>query len=96
MINKKISNISLSVDSETQELLKTVAKKRKVSVSKLVRDIVEKHLSPTEEHEDVDTVIFKIPNNAKATEVDLRNWLSPRVENIVKALAMDIAKTRNI
>ena len=88
MTNKKINNMSLSVDPEIQELLKTVAKKRKVSVSKLVRDIVEKHLSSTDqqEHEDIDTVIFKIPNSVKVTEEELRNWLNPRVEGIVRAL----------
>jgi hypothetical protein len=94
MTNKKINNMSLSVDPEIQELLKIVAKKRKVSVSKLVRDIVEKHLSPTEqqEHEDIDTVIFKIPNSVKATEEELRSWLNPRVEGIVRALTSSAKK----
>ena len=95
MSAKKKSNImSLSVDLEIQERLKRVAAKRNVSVSKLVRDMVEKNLSVTDE--DVDTVIFKIPNSAKATEVELRNWLMPRVENIVKALSMDIAKPESV
>ena len=86
--------MSLSVDLEIQEQLKKVAKKRNVSVSKLVRDMVEKHLSSTEE--DVDTVIFKIPNSAKVTEHDLRNWLNPRIENIVKALVTDIVKVESV
>lgn len=87
---KKKSNImSLSVDLEIQERLKKVAGKRNVSVSKLVRDMVEKNLSATDE--DVDTVIFKIPNSVKVTEVELRKWLAPRIENIVRALAMDVA-----
>lgn len=85
--------MSLSVDLEIQERLKKVAAKRNVSVSKLVRDMVEKNLSATDE--DVDTVIFKIPNSAKVTEAELRNWLVPRVENIVKALALDVAKSQS-
>lgn len=94
MSAKKKSNImSLSVDLEIQERLKKVAAKRNVSVSKLVRDMVEKNLSATDE--DVDTVIFKIPNSAKVTEAELRNWLVPRVENIVKALALDVAKSQS-
>lgn len=88
--NKKSNIMSLSVDLEIQERLKKVAKKRNVSVSKLVRDMVEKNLSATDE--DVDTVIFKVPNSAKVTEAQLRLWLAPRIENIVRALAMDIAK----
>lgn len=84
MSDKKVNIMSLSVDLEIQERLKQVAKKRNLSVSKLVRDMVEKNLSSTDE--DVDTVIFKIPNSVKVTEEKLRNWLNPRVENIVKAL----------
>lgn len=82
--------MSLSVDPEIQERLKKSAKKRNVSVSKLVRDMVEKYLPSTDE--DIDVVILKIPNSAKLTETELRNWLSPRCENIVKALALDVAK----
>lgn len=88
--NKKVNIMSLSVDLEIQDRLKNVAKKRNVSVSKLVRDMVEKNLSTTDE--DVDTVILKIPNGVKATELELRRWLTPRVENIVKALALDVVK----
>jgi hypothetical protein len=95
MSSKKSNNImSLSIDLETQDKLKTVAKKRNISVSKLIRDMVEKNLSVTDE--DVDTVILKIPNSFKVTEVSLRSWLTPRFENIVKALAMDISQTGKI
>ena len=82
---KKKSNImSLSIDLEIQERLKTVATKRNISVSKLIRDLVDKNLSSTEE--DVDTVIFKIPNSAKASEEELRTWFQARVNSVVKAL----------
>lgn len=91
--NKKNNIMSLSVDLEIQDKLKMVAKKRNVSVSKLIRDMVEKNLSSTEE--DVDTVILRIPNSSKVTEVELRAWLMPRFENIVKALAMDIANNKS-
>ena len=92
-VNKKSNIMSLSVDLEIQDKLKKVAKKRNVSVSKLIRDMVEKNLSSTEE--DVDTVILRIPNSVKVTEVELRAWLMPRFENIVKALAMDIANGKS-
>lgn len=84
---KKKSNImSLSIDLEIQERLKTVAAKRNISVSKLIRDLVDKNLSCTEE--DVDTVIFKIPNSAKVSEEELRTWFQARVNSVVKALVV--------
>lgn len=90
MSTKKSNIMSLSVDPEIQERLKKVAKKRNVSVSKLVRDMCEKHLSATDE--EVDTVILKIPNSAKASAEELRAWLNMRVEAVVKALVTDVAK----
>jgi hypothetical protein len=89
MSNKKSNIMSLSVDLEIQERLKKTAKKRNVSVSKLVRDMVEKNLSNTDE--DVDTVIFKIPKGAM-NAVELRAWLNVRVDKVVASLASDIAK----
>lgn len=91
---KKANNMSLAIDVETRDKLKEVAQKRKISVSKLIRDMVDKNLSVTDE--DVDTVILKIPNSVKVTEVGLRDWLAPRMENIVKALAMDISQSGKI
>lgn len=82
---KKKSNImSLSIDLEIQERLKTVAAKRNISVSKLIRDLVDKQLSNADE--EVDTVILKIPASAKASEEELRAWLQARVNSVVKAL----------
>jgi hypothetical protein len=82
--------MSLSVDLEIQERLKKTAKKRNVSVSKLVRDMVEKNLSNTDE--DVYTVIFKIPKSAQMNAAELRTWLNLRVEKVVASCASDIAK----
>lgn len=90
MSNKKSNIMSLSVDLEIQERLKKTAKKRNVSVSKLVRDMVEKNLSNTDE--DVDTVIFKIPKSAQMNSEELRRWLNQRVDKVVATLAVDIAK----
>lgn len=84
MSNKKSNIMSLSVDPEIQERLKKVAKKRNVSVSKLVRDMVDKNLSTTDE--DVDTVIFKIPKGVQVSSEELRRWLNLRVDAVVKAL----------
>lgn len=87
MSNKKPTNImSLSVDPDIQERMKKAAKVRNISVSKLIRDMVEKNLPLNSEEAELDTVIFKIPNSVKGTEEDLRNWLSIRVEAVIKAL----------
>ena len=78
--------MSLSVDPDIQERMKKAAKVRNISVSKLIRDMVEKNLPLNSEEAEFDTVIFKIPNAVKATEEDLRSWLLTRVEAVVKAL----------
>lgn len=85
--SKKANIMSLSIDPEIQEKIKIIAKKRNVSSSKLVRDIVEKHLSHSEE--DIDTVVFKVPANVKTNSKDLRDWFSVRVESVVKALTSE-------
>jgi len=85
MTNSKKANImSLSIDPEIQEKIKIVAKKRNISSSKLVRDIMEKHLGFAEE--DIDTVVFKVPSHVKKSELDLKNWFLVRVDSVVKAL----------
>lgn len=91
MSNKKGNIMSLSVDPEIQERLKNVAKKRNISVSKLVRDMVDKHLPVSDE--DVDTVILRIPHSVKTSDQDLRSWLNSRVDSLVKALITDVAKS---
>lgn len=85
MTAKKGLIMSLSIDPEIQERMKAVAKKRNISVSRLIRDMAEKNL-PANENEEFDTVIFKIPKNVVADAVVLKEWLSVRVDAIVKAL----------
>lgn len=82
--SKKINIMSLSIDPDIQEKIKNVAKKRKISSSKLVRDTMEKHLCHSEE--DMDTVVFKIPATAKKTKNDLKDWFLARIDSVVKAL----------
>ena len=84
MSTKKPNIMSLSVDLDTQEKLKVHSKKRKISISALVRDLVEKQLPSKEEA--VDTVILKIPGELRNDSENLRNWLNLRVEAIIKAL----------
>ena len=82
-----IKNMSLAVDLDFQERLKKVAKQRNISVSKLIRDVVDKHLGPEGNDDNLhDTVILKIPKQLKANQEDLRAWLQLRFNNIVYAL----------
>jgi hypothetical protein len=79
--------LSLSIDTEFQERVKKEAKRKDISVSKLIRDIVEKSLPPDSDDGVVyDTIILKIPSEAKSTSESLTNWLKPRFDLIVKNL----------
>lgn len=80
---KAANRMSLSVDLEIQDKLKAIAKKRDISVSKLIRELVEKNFSNSDE--EVATVILKIPKNLSVE--DLTKWLSLRTTAIVKSLA---------
>lgn len=82
-MTKKSNIMSLSVDPEIQERLKRVARKRDVSVSKLVRDMVDKFLN---DDDNVDMVILKVPKTLKENHEELRGWLHSRFETVVTAL----------
>lgn len=80
--------MSLAVDSDIQDRLKKVAKQRDTSVSKLIRDILVKHLgADVEDGVVMDTVILKIPASLKADSEELKKWLQVRCDSIVKAMS---------
>lgn len=85
MTAKKANIMSLCVDPEIQDKLKQVAKKRNISVSKLVRDLVEKNLP--NEGEEVDIVILKIPKDLRKKPDQLVEWFNPRIESVIKTLS---------
>jgi predicted DNA-binding ribbon-helix-helix protein len=82
-MSKKGSIMSLSVDSEIQDKMKVVAKKRNISVSKLVRDLADKFLN---EEDNVDMVVLKIPKILRNDEVKLREWIDQRKELVTRTL----------
>lgn len=82
-MSKKGNILSLSMDTDIQEKLKSVAKKRNVSVSKLVRDLADKFLN---EEDNVDIVILKVPKDLRKNDVALKDWLSQRVEAVIGTL----------
>ena len=81
---KKVNIMSLSMDLDIQDRLKIVAKKRDVSVSKLIRDVADKFLN---EEDNVDMVVLKIPKDLRKEKVMLKSWIDQRVELIVKTLS---------
>lgn len=85
MVAKKGTIMSIVLEQEVQDRLKAVAKRRNISVSKLVRDMVDKNLP--KDQETFDTVILKVPPEVKSDAGTLRNWISLRVDAVVKALA---------
>mgnify|MGYP003343310939 CR=1 FL=1 len=83
-MSKNVQAVSLCFDPITKSKLDKHSKKRKLSVSALVRDLVDKQL-PSED-ENVDIIILKIPDNIKSDSETLKTWLDKRVEFITKAL----------
>jgi hypothetical protein len=84
-MNKK-GIISLSsVKQETLDSLKAIADKKEITVSNLLRDMIDKFLSMNEE--DIIPVILKIPKNLRGNADGLKNWLDSKTSGIVKILS---------
>lgn len=82
---KKNNIMSLSLDPDTQDKLRLHAKqKTNGNVSKLIRELVEKHLVIDD---DVIPVILRIPIHLKGDQENLTKWLEPRVQQVLKALS---------
>lgn len=71
------------MDPDIQEKLKSVAKKRDTSVSKLVRDLAEKFIN---EDDSVDMVVLKMPKSLRGNEQAMREWFEKRVSSAIQAL----------
>jgi hypothetical protein len=87
MSDKKIKIMSLSVEPEMQDLLKSSAKKLGISVSELVRNMVDKYLDSVVNSGDEISVVLQIPASLKGDAEGLNKWLAIRSEGITKALS---------
>lgn len=76
--------MSVSMEPEMQERLKAHAKKKNVSVSKLIRDLVDRYVGNDEE---VIPVILKVPQKLKGDEAGLRAWVNAKAEAVVRTLS---------
>lgn len=79
----RLKVISMSIDSEMHDLLKTSSKKLGCSVSELVRNLVDKYLGLLVNDGDEVPVILRVPADLKGEE--LRNWLTVKTKAIANA-----------
>ena len=85
ILSKKQDIVSYSMPMEMQLKLKRVKEKKGYkSVSKLIRDLVDKYVS---EDDDVVPVVLKVPAQLRGNADALRSWLENRVPAVVQALS---------
>jgi len=94
MKNKKV--MSIAIRPELHEELKKVAKRKSLSASEYVGNLVEQavKINPDEDilvigrpiDEDVTQVILKIPVSLKSSPEQLEKWLNTQTNGILKAM----------
>jgi vacuolar-type H+-ATPase subunit E/Vma4 len=92
--NKKV--MSIAIQPELQEELKKVSKRKGMSSSTYISNLVEQamKLNPDDDpivvskpsDEDVIPVILKIPTNLKSDKEKLKNWLEVQSNGILNAM----------
>lgn len=80
---KNVSIVSLSLNPEMHQRLKRCAKQKGDSVSKVVRDLVDKYLISDD---DIIPVILKIPVEFKGDSKELKKWLDIKADAILRVL----------
>jgi Arc/MetJ-type ribon-helix-helix transcriptional regulator len=87
MSKEKIKIVSLSLDPEMHEKIKSSARKLgHKNVSQVIRDLVSKYLGLLVNDSDDIPVIIKIPAELKDKPDKLKAWLYQKSEAITKAL----------
>jgi len=87
-MSKKHTIMSLSIEPDLQEKLKRIAKEDGISVSKLVRNTIQKHLvdkdkfTVVEKSDEYSNIVLQIPKSIQSNPVELRRWLEVRVNAI--------------
>jgi Arc/MetJ-type ribon-helix-helix transcriptional regulator len=92
-LNKKQDIVSYSMPLEMQEKLKRVkTKKGYKSVSKLIRDLVDKYVF---EDDDIVPVVLKVPAQLRGNPEALRQWLTNRLPTVVASLSQNEIKAES-
>jgi len=87
MSENKIKIMSLSLDSEMYELVKSSSKKLgHKNVSQMIRDLISKYLDLLVNDKDEIPVILRVPSNLKESPKELEEWLDTRTQAVIKAL----------
>lgn len=85
---KKTKIVSLSLEPEMHELIKSSAKKLgHKNVSQLVRDLVSKYLVLMVNDKDEIPVILHVPGEFKGDRGRLKEWLDRKAAAIAEALS---------
>jgi hypothetical protein len=90
---KKHNIMSLSIEPEMQDFLKKSAKEQGISVSKLVRSLVDKYLMKKEKvtvveySEEYIPVVLKIPAELRG-DPKVKQWLNLRAEALGNKLSV--------
>lgn len=91
-MSKKLSIMSLSIEPEMQDELKKYAKEEGVSVSKLLRDLVEKYLvnrdkfTIIEHNDEFIPVVLKVPSDLRG-DPKVKDWVQSRCDAVVQKLS---------
>jgi hypothetical protein len=86
--------MSLAIEEEMQDFLKRHAKANNVSVSKLIRDLVDTYLLQAKKitvvHHDADyvPVVLKVPASLKGDREGILTWLKIRITGIAERLSL--------
>jgi len=85
---KETKIVSLSLDPEMHDLIKSSAKKLgHKNVSQLIRDLVSKYLDLVVNEKDEIPVIIRIPGEIKSDPEAIRKWLYKKSDAISQALS---------
>jgi len=87
MSDKKSKVMSLSIETEMQELLTQSAKKAGVSKSQLVRDLVDNYLDCVMNRNEEIPLVFQVPVGLKGNPVELKKWFEEKVAAVIKTLS---------
>lgn len=87
MSENKLKIMSLSLDPEMYDLVKSSAKKLgHKNVSQMIRDLISKYLDLIVNDNDDIPVILRVPSELKDDPESLKNWLEVKVNAIAMAL----------
>jgi hypothetical protein len=76
----KIKNMSVALDWDFQEKLKTLANAKNISVSSLIRETLEKYLFADKENV---KLVFNVPKDLVADSEKLELWLTQKCQAII-------------